>query len=85
MIGVAVCSSISESQTSGRIQPVMQYLCSNWDQRKKANETTEKAVVEQQGVEGFKAWRNAQYEISSERLSRYRISQPYGQTYEVDY
>lgn len=36
-------------------------------------------------VEGFDAWRNAQYAISSEHLSRYRVSQPYGRTYEVDY
>ena len=36
-------------------------------------------------VEGFNAWRNAQYALASERLSRYRISQPYGRLYEVDY
>jgi hypothetical protein len=36
-------------ESSGVFNRSMQHLCSNKDQRKKANETTEKAVVEQRG------------------------------------
>lgn len=36
-------------------------------------------------VEGFNAWRDARYADASVHLSRYRISQSYGKTYEVDY
>jgi hypothetical protein len=40
---------------------------------------------DQDYVDGFHAWRDAQYADASMYLSRYRTTRPYGKTYEVDY